>query len=161
MLGASEGERHMSAQITNYGIYDDFHGYRLPTQEELDSALQSALVIVDANVLLNLYRYNESTRDDLLVVLRGLGERLWVPHQDLRKFWRNRISVLAGLDANTDQALTALRKQQRATVDALYFGRRPRRWKGPNETPCSKRSTHCTLSSLKLSKRILLLPHRR
>lgn len=109
----------MSGQATNCGIYDDFQGYRLPTEGELDSALQSALVVVDANVLLNLYRYNESTRNDLLVVLGGLSERLWVPHQVLREFWRNRISVLAGLDAGTDQALTALRKQQRATSDAV------------------------------------------
>ncbi len=48
------------------GIYDEFPGYRLPSDDELNEALRSALVVVDTNVLLNLYRYNESTRNDLL-----------------------------------------------------------------------------------------------
>ena len=65
---------------SSLGIYDEFPGYRLPSDDELNDALQSALVVVDTNVLLNLYRYNESTRNDLLEVLRQLGNRLWVPH---------------------------------------------------------------------------------
>lgn len=104
----------MSGQITHDGIYDDFCGYRLPTEDELNSALQSALVVVDANVLLNLYRYSESTRNDLLEVLRSLGKRLWIPHQVMREFWRNRLSVLGSRGAGTEQALTALSRQQRA-----------------------------------------------
>ncbi len=109
----------MSGQV-NRGIYDDFHGYRLPTEDELNYALQSALVVLDANVLLNLYRYNESTRNDLLGVMRSLGERLWVPHQVMREFWRNRVSVLVSRGAGTEQALNALEKQQNAAADALH-----------------------------------------
>ena len=101
------------------GIYDEFPGYRLPSDDELNKALRSALVVVDTNVLLNLYRYNESTRNDLLEVLRQLGDRLWVPHQALLEFWRNRLSVIASRGAGTDQALNALGKQQRATEDAI------------------------------------------
>ncbi|MCC8243613.1 PIN-like domain-containing protein [Saccharothrix luteola] len=104
----------------NSGIYDAFPGYRRPSEEELAEALRSALVVVDANVLLNLYRYNEATRDDLLGLLRGVGDRLWVPHQVMREFWRNRLTVLAGRAAATDQVLTALGKQQRAADDALH-----------------------------------------
>jgi PIN like domain len=101
------------------GIYDEFPGYRLPSDDELNKALGSALVVVDTNVLLNLYRYNESTRNDLLRVLRKLGNRLWVPHQALLEFWRNRLSVVASRGAGTDQALNALGKQQKATEDAI------------------------------------------
>jgi hypothetical protein len=101
------------------GIYDEFPGYRLPSDDELNEALRSALVVVDTNVLLNLYRYNESTRNDLLEVLRQLGNRLWVPHQALLEFWRNRLHVIASRGAGTDQALNALGKQQRATEDAI------------------------------------------
>jgi len=101
------------------GIYDDFPGYRLPPDRELDEALRAALVVIDANVLLNLYRYNESTRDDLLGVLREVGDRLWVPHQVLKEFWRNRVGVLASRGSGTVQALDALSKQQRASADAI------------------------------------------
>jgi hypothetical protein len=101
------------------GIYDDFPGYRIPSEAELETALQSALVVVDANVLLNLYRYNDNTRDDLLGVLKRLEDRLWLPHQVMREFWRNRLGVLANQSASTNQALQALRKQQRASSDAI------------------------------------------
>ncbi|MFI9008349.1 PIN-like domain-containing protein [Actinosynnema sp. NPDC053489] len=102
------------------GIYDAFPGYRRPAEDELAEALRTALVVVDANVLLNLYRYNGSTRDDLLGLLRGVGDRLWVPHQVMREFWRNRLSVLASRAAATDQVLAALGKQRRAAEDALH-----------------------------------------
>jgi hypothetical protein len=100
------------------GLYDDFRGYRIPTDDELDEALRAATVVVDANVLLSLYRYNETTRDDLLDVLRRLGDRLWVPHQTLREFWRNRLAVMSSRGAG-DQILTTLEKQERAAVDAI------------------------------------------
>ena len=86
------------------GLYDDFRGYRVPTEAELTEALRTATAVVDANVLLNLYRYNEATRDDLLDVLQRLGDRLWIPHQVLREFWRNRLSVLASRGTGSAEA---------------------------------------------------------
>ncbi|MGH2704009.1 MAG: PIN-like domain-containing protein [Actinomycetota bacterium] len=76
------------------GLFDGFEGYVTPTQEDYRRVLTSGLVIPDANVLLNLYRYTNDARDDLLAVLDRLGDRLWVPHQVLVEFWRNRESVL-------------------------------------------------------------------
>ncbi|NEB93188.1 DUF4935 domain-containing protein [Streptomyces bauhiniae] len=55
----------------------------------------SGLVVLDTNVLLNLYRSNESTRRDTLAALARLRERLWIPHQVLAEFWRNRESPTA------------------------------------------------------------------
>ena len=109
----------MTGSDEHAGIYDDFPGYRLPPDHELDQALRLALVVIDANVLLNLYRYNESTRDDLLGVLQKVGDRLWVPHQVMKEFWRNRVGVLASRGSATVQALDALGKQQRASADAI------------------------------------------
>jgi hypothetical protein len=62
-------------------IFDGFEGYQVPSNDEADLALRSGVVVVDTNALLNLYRYNERTRDDLFRVLESLGTRLWVPHQ--------------------------------------------------------------------------------
>lgn len=76
------------------GLYDGFEAYRTPTEYQYRQLLTDGLVVVDTNVLLNLYRYNEKTRADLLSVLRGLGERLWVPRQVMVEFWRNRETVL-------------------------------------------------------------------
>jgi hypothetical protein len=102
-----------------HGIYDAFPGHRLPGDAELDDALRTALVVVDANVLLNLYRYNESTRTDLLGVLRRLEDRLWAPHQVLTEFWRNRLRVLGNSRASTKEALEQLGKQRRSVENTL------------------------------------------
>ena len=73
------------------GLYDeDFVGYRVASPAELDAALREAVVAVDANVLLDLYRFRPQTSQDLIKTLRGLGDRLVVPHQALCEFWRRR-----------------------------------------------------------------------
>ncbi|MFA1544591.1 PIN-like domain-containing protein [Actinomadura monticuli] len=76
------------------GLFDGFEAYRTPTNEDYRDVLTGGLVVVDTNVLLNLYRYNDQTRDDLLGVLRRLDERLWVPRQVMEEFWRNREAAL-------------------------------------------------------------------
>ncbi len=76
------------------GLFGGFEGYRTPTGEDHRRVLTEGLVALDANVLLNLYRYTEQARDDLLSVLDRLEDRLWVPNQVLVEFWRNREGVL-------------------------------------------------------------------
>ncbi|WFE92733.1 PIN-like domain-containing protein [Micromonospora sp. WMMD987] len=73
---------------------DGFEGYVTPTPEEYAEVLRTGLVVLDANVLLNLYRYTEALRNDLLAVMSSLADRLWIPHQVLTEFWRNRDRVL-------------------------------------------------------------------
>jgi PIN domain-containing protein len=80
--------------VPQRSIYDGFEGYRTPTLAEYHRALEEGMVVLDANVLLNLYRYTDRARDDLLSVMSRLDERLWIPHQVLTEFWRNRDSVL-------------------------------------------------------------------
>ncbi|HEX5114199.1 MAG TPA: PIN-like domain-containing protein [Pseudonocardiaceae bacterium] len=103
----------------NQGMFDAFPGHRLPSQHDLDNALRSALVVVDANVMLNLYRYAESTRADLLAVLSRLGDRLWVPHQAIKEFWRHRLGVLTTPNNAAVTALGALGKPQKSIEDAV------------------------------------------
>lgn len=79
-LGADDGR----------GLFDDFGAFRTPTTGDFTDVLTGGLVAPDANVLLNLYRYTEQARADLLQVLGALGDRLWVPHQVLVEFWPNR-----------------------------------------------------------------------
>ncbi len=76
------------------GLYDGFEGYRTATAEDYRRLFSEGLVVPDANVLLNLYRYTGQARDDLLSVLERLKDQLWIPHQVLAEFWRNRGIVL-------------------------------------------------------------------
>ena len=49
---------------------------------------------VDTNVLLNLYRYSRSTRDELLRVLSALEEKLFLPHQVGQEFLERRLGTI-------------------------------------------------------------------
>jgi hypothetical protein len=77
-----------------HGLYDgDFVGYKIATSAELDAALREAVVAVDASVLLDLYRFRPKTSRDMIKILMSVGDRLVVPHQALREFWRRRQRV--------------------------------------------------------------------
>jgi hypothetical protein len=101
------------------GLFDGFEGYQVFAGSDVDQALTSALVAVDANVLLTLYRYNAQTTDDLLAIFERLGDRLVVPHQAVREFHRNRLTAIGNPDGAAQDVQAALQKNQRSTIDAL------------------------------------------
>lgn len=71
--------------------------------------MSDGLIVVDTNVLLNLYRYNHGARSSLLAALGEFGTRLWVPHQVMHEFWRNRDSALEDPERQLQQSVTALK----------------------------------------------------
>jgi len=84
-----------SDQPRRAGIFDHgFASYRTVQDADYASLLTSGLVILDTNVLLNLYRYHERTRSELVGVLAQLGDRLWIPHHVMGEFWRRRSTLL-------------------------------------------------------------------
>jgi len=101
------------------GLYDGFEGYRTPTDGHYQEVLTKGLVVPDANVLLNLYRYNAQTQADLFAVLKRLGDRLWVPHQVLVEFWRNRESALRDPQDTGANAVDRLTEQRQQSVTVL------------------------------------------
>jgi PIN like domain len=106
--------------ISMHGLYDgDFVGYKVASSAELDAALREAVVAVDASVLLDLYRFRPRTSRDLIETLKGLGDRLVVPHQALREFWRRRQRVQDSPAGATKVATDALDKSGRSINDAL------------------------------------------
>ncbi|GLY46711.1 PIN domain-containing protein [Lentzea sp. NBRC 102530] len=102
------------------GLYDgEFAGYKIASPAELDTALREAVVAVDANVLLDLYRFSPRTSSDLINTFKSLGDRLVVPHQALREFWRHRQRAQGSPRGATKTATDALAKSGRAMTDTL------------------------------------------
>jgi predicted nucleic acid-binding protein len=111
---------HPSLQSSSpAGFYDGFECYKTYSDEELREALRSSLVVLDTNVLLNLYRYNDETRASIIDVMRALGSRLWIPHQVLEEFWRNRERALTDPLAQVRQSSAELERLQNAAQDTL------------------------------------------
>ncbi|ROP52888.1 hypothetical protein EDD94_2368 [Streptomyces sp. PanSC9] len=102
------------------GIFDCADAYRTPTSADYKRLFANGMVVLDANVLLNLYRSNERTRRDTFAVLRQLQNQLWVPHQVLSEFWRNRDlpSVKGHHRAKARTACSALDKTFKSMSDA-------------------------------------------
>ncbi len=55
---------------------------------------QSGSIVLDTNVLLNLYRYRPETRRQLLELLVSVRDRLWIPHQVAAEYQERRIDVI-------------------------------------------------------------------
>lgn len=71
-----------------------------------------ALFVFDTNILLNLYRYQQSTREELINILQKLSSRVWIPHHVALEFQRNRLSVISAQGRRFSELRTILTKAQ-------------------------------------------------
>lgn len=74
-----------------------FFEYYPMSQVELSSFWQDSLLVLDTNVLLNLYRYTEPSRKDILGILKKFNEKLWMPFQVGWEYHNNREKVICSV----------------------------------------------------------------
>jgi hypothetical protein len=110
-----------------------FPGFYPRADDETDRLWKEGWFVFDTNILLNLYRYGSSTRDEWLAVIVELRERLWLPHQVALEYQRNRRTTINKLReqfskmaavASFDTLKAAVAKQQeemRFIIDASQF----------------------------------------
>jgi len=101
------------------GMMDGFAGQVPQSKGDIEAAMRSGLVSLDANVLLNFYRFSPNSRNALAEVIRALGDRAWVSHQAAREFWRNRLSALDDRNSATRQFVEEIAKARRAAEPAV------------------------------------------
>lgn len=90
-----------------------FPGYFSSTEENLNSLWASGLIILDTNVLLNLYRYSDSTKTELLAIIRQLSDRIWIPNQVAKEFLSNRLTVIGEQSELYGSHISALQEFKR------------------------------------------------
>ena len=73
---------------------DSFSEWYGPTDEDVRILFEQATVVLDANVLLSLYRTGEAGREEVLGVLHKVADRLWLPYQAGLEYQRNRLKVV-------------------------------------------------------------------
>lgn len=89
---------------------------------DYETAWNEGILTVDANVILDLYRYNQSTREALLSALESFKGRLWISNQTANEFIKNRRVVITETRNDFDKAkkpLDDLEKALSAAVDAI------------------------------------------
>ncbi|MCF2152335.1 PIN-like domain-containing protein [Desmonostoc muscorum LEGE 12446] len=77
-----------------------FPDYYYPTEEEFKTAWEKATFVLDTSVLLDLYRYPEELREQLINIFEKIADRLWIPYQVALEFQRRRMTTIS------DQKLT-------------------------------------------------------
>lgn len=104
-----------------------FIGYYPPTQAEYERLWNEGLIVLDTNVLLNLYRLPATAQRELVSVLELLKSRLWIPYQVALEFQRRRLTVISGERKITEEALTSaseLVSDLKKKVDSLQIEKR-------------------------------------
>src|SRR5258708_3096119 len=89
-----------------------FAGYYRPNNNELAELWEKCVFVLDANVLLNLYRYPVEARNDLLKILEEISSRLWIPHKAALEYQENRLKVLADQRKKFSEVEELLKKSQ-------------------------------------------------
>lgn len=65
--------------------------------EDLNQLWEKGLFVFDANVLLDLYRFPENAKEDLLNILsdKKINKRIWLPFQAVLEFTNNRLEAVS------------------------------------------------------------------
>ncbi len=99
---------------------DLFPGYYRPSEEDFSGLWKNCVFILDTNVLLNLYRYSEESRNDFLKVLYKIETRLWIPHQVALEFQENRTKVIEEQEKKFDSIKKILEDNQSRITRELH-----------------------------------------
>ena len=75
-------------------IFREYYHY---SEEEIQEMRKEWLFVLDANILLNFYRYSQETKNMFIKVLNILKDRqqLWIPYQVGKEFHDNRINIIS------------------------------------------------------------------
>ncbi|MFE3259022.1 PIN-like domain-containing protein [Nocardia sp. NPDC059229] len=91
---------------------------------EREVYFKSALVVLDTNVLLDLYEYTPQARSQVFAALELISPRLWLPHQVGLEFVRGRHSRVKSHDAALRDASDQIGKKFGEAVRALVTVRK-------------------------------------
>ena len=73
---------------------DTFPGYYKPSEIELQRLWDNCIFTLDANVLLNLYRYSAETNSEIIHNLQQVSDRLWIPYNAALEYHQRRLEVI-------------------------------------------------------------------
>lgn len=118
---------------------EHFSHYYALTPEQLSELSKTAIIAFDASFLLDLYRYSTETVSQMFLVLTGLSDQIWVPHQAAYEFHKNRLEVIGRLKSKHEAVLKRCKEDGDRLIKSI-------------EADCAKHLT----SKLGRSPRLLL-----
>ncbi|SLJ85861.1 PIN-like domain-containing protein [Psychrobacter sp. DAB_AL43B] len=89
------------------------------TEQEYSHIWENSLFIFDTNILLNLYRYQDSSRNEFIKILESLEDRIWIPHHVALEFKRNRLITIKSRTNLLIEAKEAISQSQKTLIAEL------------------------------------------
>jgi hypothetical protein len=74
-----------------------------PTEEEFNLGWEKAIFILDTSVLLDLYRYPDTAREELIKIFEKISDKIWIPYQVALEFQRNRLKTISSQKETFDE----------------------------------------------------------
>ena len=104
----------LSELITRKGesMRNTFPGYFPPTSKEVNRLWENCIFTLDTNILLNLYRYSDATRNEFIKILNEIKDRLWLPHRAAQEYFENRLIVISQQEKAYDDTIKTIRTLQ-------------------------------------------------
>lgn len=104
-----------------------FFGY-IPYDEKTNKELwDKATFVFDSNIFLNLYRYSNETKNQVIDCLEKISDRVWIPYQTGKEFFAGRVKIILAQESvylelekslKMDTEINAIRKIRHTTLDA-------------------------------------------
>ena len=82
-----------------------FNAHFRPSDPSFAILWKTALFVFDANTILNLYRFSPEARREFLKLLADQKNRIWMPHQAVKEFFRNRLGEIGAQSEHYQQAI--------------------------------------------------------
>ncbi len=99
-------------------LRERFSSFYELTEEEKKTLWEEGVFYLDSSVLLSLYRYPETAREDMFKMLEAIKDRVWVPHHVGIEYHRNRLKVIQEqkdqfeqVESDVEDAIAGLRRK--------------------------------------------------
>lgn len=89
---------------------DQFRGYYQPTSEEVEAIWDKGTTVLDANVLLSLYKVSPATSNFYLAPLEQRAAKNWLPYQVAMEFHNNVHKIRSEQTAGHSKRITEVQK---------------------------------------------------
>lgn len=132
-IAAASHWRQRTRTRVDTNLLAGFDQYYRTTREEQLAMFEESVLVFDTNVLLNVLRYSESARQELIDAIASVADRTFVPHQVAIEYNRNRVEVVANRRSELDEVgskndeirlsvskLTNLLRRRRIVGDAEF-----------------------------------------
>ncbi|MBR9753229.1 DUF4935 domain-containing protein [Cobetia sp. 4B] len=83
-----------------------FPGHFKHSEETVKEDWNSFEFILDTSILLNIYRYSDSTQKEFLGLLDKIKDRAWLPYRVVEEYLDNRLKVIGEQEGSYDKILS-------------------------------------------------------